>query len=194
MSVPENSVYDRRSVKPTDDTRSNSDKETNYTYKNVKDSMQFTVDTTAPDISNIANLDQEIIDAQEVNVKYSLVDIGGLSSVEVYVDGETVDSITDFSKNRNDYSGEFAIKEKNEAQTVRIKVTDLAGNVTDTKSEEFSSGDKYVFFDTVTVSTNFFVRWFANKPLFFGSIAGAVVVLGGAGTIIGLRMRKKKKS
>lgn len=194
MSVPENSVYDRRSVKPTDDTKSNSDKETNYTYKNVKDSMQFTVDTTAPDISNIANLDQEIIDAQEVNVKYSLVDIGGLSSVEVYVDGETVDSITDFSKNRNDYSGEFAIKEKNEAQTVRIKVTDLAGNVTDTKSEEFSSGDKYVFFDTVTVSTNFFVRWFANKPLFFGSIAGAVVVLGGAGTIIGLRMRKKKKS
>lgn len=194
MSVPENSVYDRRSVKPTDDTKSNSDKETNYTYKNVKDSMQFTVDTTAPDISNIANLDQEIIDAQEVNVKYSLVDIGGLNSVEVFVDGETVDSLTDFSNNRNDYSGEFAIKEKNEAQTVRIKVTDLAGNVTDTKSEEFSSGDKYVFFDTVTVSTNFFVRWFANKPLFFGSIAGAVVVLGGAGTIIGLRMRKKKKS
>lgn len=194
MSVPENSVYDRKSDNLTDNTKSNPDKETNYTYKNVKDSMQFTVDTTAPDISNIANLDQEIIDAQEVNVKYSLVDIGGLKSVEVFVDGETVDSLTDFSNNRNDYSGEFAIKEKNEAQTVRIKVTDLAGNVTDTKSEEFSSGDKYVFFDTVTVSTNFFVRWFANKPLFFGSIAGAVVVLGGAGTIIGLRMRKKKKS
>ena len=194
ISVPDNSVYDRESDNPTDKKKSNPDKPTTYTFKNVKDSMQFTVDTTAPDISNIANLDQQIIDAQEVDVKYSLVDIGGLSSVEVYVDGETVDSITDFSKNRNDYSGEFTINEKNEAQTVRIKVTDLAGNVTDTKSEEFSSGDKYVFFDTVTVSTNFFVRWFANKPLFFGSIAGAVVVLGGAGAIIGLRIRKKKKS
>ena len=75
--------------------------------------MQFTVDTTAPEISNIANLDQEIIDAQEINVKYSLVDIGGLSSVEVYVDDETVDSINDFSKNRNDYSGEFTINSSN---------------------------------------------------------------------------------
>ena len=138
-------MYDRESDNPSDKKKSNPDKPTTYTYKNVKDSMQFTVDTTAPDISNIANLDQQIIDAQEVDVKYSLVDIGGLSSVEVYVDGETVDSITDFSKNRNDYSGEFTINEKNEAQTVRIKVTDLAGNVTDTKSEEFSSGDKYVF-------------------------------------------------
>lgn len=162
--------------------------------KSVLDTMQFTVDTTAPEISNIANLDQEIIDAQEINVKYSLVDIGGLSSVEVYVDDETVDSINDFSKNRNDYSGEFTIKEKNEAQTVRIKVTDLAGNVTDTKSESFSPGEKYVFFDTVTVSTNFFVRWFANKPLFFGSIGGAVLILGGVGTIIGLKVRKKKKA
>ena len=99
-----------------------------------------------------------------------------------------------FSKNRNDYSGEFTIKEKNEAQTVRIKVTDLAGNVTDTKSESFSPGEKYVFFDTVTVSTNFFVRWFANKPLFFGSIGGAVLILGGVGTIIGLKVRKKKKA
>lgn len=162
--------------------------------KSVLDTMQFTVDTTAPEISNIANLDQEIIDAQEINVKYSLVDIGGLSSVEVFVDDETVDSINDFSNNRNDYSGEFTIKEKNEAQTVRIKVTDLAGNVTDTKSESFSSGEKYVFFDTVTVSTNFFVRWFANKPLFFGSIGGAVVILGGVGTIISLKVRKKKKA
>lgn len=162
--------------------------------KSVLDTMQFTVDTTAPDISNIANLDQEIIDAQEINVKYSLVDIGGLSSVEVFVDGETVDSINDFTKNRNNYSGEFTIKEKNEAQTVRIKVTDLAGNVTDTKSESFSPGEKYVFFDTVTVSTNFFVRWFANKPLFFGSIGGAVVILGGLGTIVGLKVRKKEKA
>lgn len=162
--------------------------------KAVLDTMQFVVDTTAPEIRNIANLDQEIIDAQEINVKYSLVDIGGLSSVEVFIDDQSVDNISDFSKNPNDYSGEFIIKEKNEAQNVRIKVTDLAGNVTDTKSETFSPGEKFVFFDTVTVSTNFFVRWFANKPLFFGSIGGAVAVLAGAGVLVGLRVRKKKKA
>lgn len=173
ISVPENSI----------DANGNA----------VLDTMQFTVDTTAPEIRNIVNLDQEIINAQEINVKYSLVDIGGLNTVEIFVDDKNVDSISDFSESINEYSGEFTIKEKNEAQTVRIKVTDLAGNVTDTRSESFSSGDKYVFFDTVTVSTNVFVRWFANKPLFFGSIGGAVAVICAISVFFTLRLRKKEK-
>lgn len=161
--------------------------------KAVLDTMQFVVDTTAPEIRNIANLDQEIIDAQEINVKYSLVDIGGLSSVEVFIDDQSVDNISDFSKNPNDYSGEFIIKEKNEAQNVRIKVTDLAGNVTDTKSETFSPGEKFVFFDTVTVSTNFFVRWFANKPLFIISVGCVVMLIVAVSIFFIMKHRKKEK-
>lgn len=160
----------------------------------VLDSMKFTVDTTNPEILNIANLDKKIINAQQVNVKYSLVDIGGLSSVEVYVNEVPVDVITDFSSNLNDYSGEFVIDEKNEEQSVRLVVKDIAGNITDTMSDSFDPGEKFVFFDRVTISTNFFVRWFANKPLFFGTIAGAVVVLAGAGVLIGLKVKKKKKA
>ena len=174
ISVPDNSI----------DAKGNS----------VLDTMQFVVDTTAPEIRNIANLDQAIIDAQEIDVKYSLVDIGGLNTVEVFVDEESVDKVSDFSENPNDYSGNFTIKEKNSEQKVRIRVTDLAGNVTDTNSESFSPGEKFVFFDTVTVSTNFFVRWFANKPLFFGSIAGVIAVLAVVCVLIVLKTRKKKKS
>ncbi len=162
--------------------------------KSVLDTMQFVVDTTAPEIRNIANLDKAIIDAQEVDVKYSLVDIGGLNTVEVFVDEESVDKVSDFSENPNDYSGDFTIKEKNSEQKVRIRVTDLAGNVTDTNSESFSPGEKFVFFDTVTVSTNFFVRWFANKPLFFGSIGCVIAVIAGVCVLIVLKTRKKKKS
>ena len=47
--------------------------------------------------------------------------------------------------------------------------------------------------DEVTVSTNIFVRWFANKPLFFGTIGGGVAVIGGgAGATVFFRKRKIK--
>ena len=43
----------------------------------------------------------------------------------------------------------------------------------------------------VTVSTNLFVRWFANKPLFYGGIGGGVAVLGGLGALAALKKKKR---
>lgn len=50
----------------------------------------------------------------------------------------------------------------------------------------------------ILVTTNTFIRWYNNKPLFAGSIAGAAVVTGGGvGAAIALRsgrikIRRKK--
>lgn len=107
-------------------------------------------------------------------------------------DKET-DNITDFSADANNYDGTFVLKESSNAQNVRFVVTDKAGNVTDTNSDGFTSS--YVFNNAVTVSTNIFVRWFANKALFYGSIVGTVVVIGGgAGVIVFFKKRKLKAS
>lgn len=158
----------------------------------ILDNMNFTVDTTAPEIRNIINLDKAIVNAEKLNVKYTIVDVGGLKSVEVIVNGEKVDTITEFGESSFNYTGAFTINENSDAQTVQIVVTDLAGNVTDTASETFSSGDLYVFNDSITVSTNLFVRWYANKLIFWGSIAG-FVVLAGIIAIVIVTKRKKKE-
>lgn len=144
----------------------------------VLHTMDFTVDTTKPEIRNIVNLDKSIVNAQTLNVDYTIVDVGGLKSIEVIVNGRTIDTITEFGDSAFNYLGSFTLNESYDAQTVQIKVTDIAGNVTDTSSDDFSTNDLYVFNNTITISTNFFVRWYANKPLFWGSICGVVVLAG----------------
>lgn len=153
--------------------------------------MDFTVDTTKPEIRNIVNLDKPIVNAQTLDVDYTVVDVGGLQSIEVIVNGSTIDTITEFGDSAFNYSGSFTLNESSDAQTVQLKVTDIAGNVTDTASDDFSTNDLYIFNDTITVSTNFFVRWYANQPLFWGSIGGVVVLAGLIWFLVAFKRRKK---
>lgn len=154
--------------------------------------MDFTVDTTKPEIRNIVNLDKPIVNAQTLDVDYTIVDVGGLKSIEVIVNGSVIDTITEFGDSAFNYSGSFTLNESSDAQTVQLKVTDIAGNVTDTASDDFSTNDLYVFNDTITVSTNFFVRWYANKLLFWGSIGGVVVLTGLIWFLIAFKRKKKE--
>lgn len=161
--------------------------------KDIIDTMQFTVDSVAPEIRNIVNLDKAIVNAQSLDVKYSIVDVGGLKSVEVVLNGKTVDTVTEFGDSKFNYSGQFTIEESSSAQTVEIRATDLAGNVTDTASKDFSTNGLYEFNDSITVSTNAFVRWYANKALFWGTIGGIVVVIGGIWFFIATKRKKNEE-
>ena len=169
----------------------------------VLDVMKFTVDDTAPEIRNVINLDKEIADRDQIidgklTVTYTIIDVGGLKTIEIIVNGSTLDTISEF-EDASSYTGTFDLNESSDKQTVQIKVTDLAGNVTDTANDAFknahkTSDDPYVFNDTITVSTNFFVRWYANTPLFWGSIGGVVLVAGGSGAAIAAKRKKKAKA
>lgn len=175
----------------------------------ILDTMTFTVDSVAPEIRNIVNLDKAIADVDKIvdgklTVKYTVVDVGGLKSIEIIVNGQTVQTLNeeDIADNAYNFSGSFDIAEQDgtTAQKIRIVVTDLAGNVTDTDSDDFlkahsedNENSTYVFFNEVTVSRNFFVRWYANKALFWGSIGGVVVLAGAICVLVAAKKKKKEE-
>lgn len=175
----------------------------------ILDTMTFTVDSVAPEIRNIVNLDKAIADVDKIvdgklTVKYTVVDVGGLKSIEIIVNGQTVQALNeeDIADNAYNFSGSFDIAEQDgtTAQKIRIVVTDLAGNVTDTDSDDFlkahsedNENSTYVFFNEVTVSRNFFVRWYANKALFWGSIGGVVVLAGAICVLVAAKKKKKEE-
>lgn len=168
--------------------RNNSSENTFYEDQAIR----FWLDATPPEITSITGLEKPIVNAQEVTADYTVYDTMGLNSVEVYVDGKLVDTKEDFAEDANNYTGSFTLQENSSAQNVRLRVTDLAGNETDTESESFASA--YAFSSSITVSTNIFVRWFANKPLFWGTIGGTsavVVTAAGMGYLV-IRKRKWK--
>ena len=160
------------------------------TSDNSDGDILFYVDSTAPQLTSVSGLEERIVNATELEVSYTVYDTIGLASVQVKVDGEIVDTATDFDDASN-YSGKFTIYEKNSEQHVSFVLTDKAGNVTESDAAGFEV--PYTLEKDVTVSTNLFVRWFANKPLFFGGIGGGVAILGGLGALIGLKKKKKVK-
>ena len=169
----------------SEDATGNTPENSNYDDK----AMTFRVDSTRAEIPSIVGLEKAIINAQEITVKYTVFDTIGIKSIIVYVDDVAVAEIVDFTADPNNYSGSFKLAESRYAQSVRIVVEDMAGNITDTAAESFAPA--YEFNGSVTVSTNIFVRWYANKGLFWGSIGGVVVIA--AALWIFLANKKKKE-
>lgn len=104
-----------------------------------------------------------------VEVKDNLV----LEGVKIYLNGTEIK----YANEGETYT--FDIPEKNEKQNVKIVAVDAAGNEHTLSVENF------------LVSTNLFVRWFNNTPLFIGSIVGVILL---CAVIIFLVIYKRRKS
>lgn len=153
----------------------------------------FWVDDTPAEIAGIQGLEDAIINAENHTVKFTVRDNIGLKSVTVYCDGKETAKFGEKDFTAGDLvDAQFTISEASSAQHIRIVAEDLSGNILDTDGTIEGSANTTVSFERdVTVSTNFFVRWFANKPLFFGSIA--VIVAAGVGIYFIVAKKHKKE-
>lgn len=169
-------------------------------------SVLFRLDHTAPTIKSVSGLDKKIVNADEQKVSYEVFDAIGIDSIDVYYydgNGTRVDHIRSTDKGSTDvteilsdltnYTGSFTIGSSTTSEPVRIVIKDLAGNVTDTDSKDFDI-DSIDFNRAITVSTNFFVRWFANKIVFGCSVAAIIAVGGGLAFFIAIRKRRKDEA
>lgn len=141
--------------------------------ENKKAEISFGIDKTAPVIVpiDIESGKQYPVDKKTatVTIKDNLV----LEGAEIYVDNKKVDHEAD---------GEnftFEIQNSNSKQNVRIIAVDAAGNELTTNV------------DDILVSTNVFVRWYNNTPLFMGSIGGVGGLGIAAAAVYVLRSRQK---
>ena len=149
--------------------------EAGNTRTNSDHPIEFYIDATAPMLDSVIGLEEAIVNADKQTVQYTISDAIALENLKIYINGELFDNINAFER-LTAHSGTFSIG-TGMKQKVRIVAEDKAGNVLDTSEESFTPG--YAFHDEITVSTDFLIRWYANTPLFWGTIAGSVAVVVG---------------
>ena len=149
--------------------------------------ISFCVDNTPPEIVNIDGLSQKIINTQEQEIRFQAFDSRALEEIRIYLDDILIEKISDF-EDPNFYEGRLVIGEDPAERHIRFLVKDKAGNLTDTDADDFRPA--YDFNPRVTISSDFFVRWFADKEIFFGSMAA----IGGTAALIILGIKKLRKS
>ena len=149
--------------------------------------VRFAIDNTKSELVTITGLDKNSYNANEIDIKYQVFDAVGIKEVRVYVNGDEVQRVNEFDDAVN-YYGVVTIGEGMD-QYIRFEIEDMAGNVTDSDNEDdINAGKVAKFSKTVTVSTNFFIRWYSDRVVFYSSIACILGVM----VLIVLVVRRKR--
>ena len=150
-----------------------------------KKDIQFSVDSTAP-VLVVSGLDEDRYKAESIEAFFTFEDNLGVERVVITVErpGEKAKNIEYVLENREDLNAlsdrvTETLESADRAQTVTVKVVDLAGN----ESELFSK--------SVTVSSSWWVIFLSNTPLVI-TVCAAIVLVIAAAIIIPVVLKKKK--
>lgn len=155
--------------------------------------IRFGVDSTMP-IINIENLESNTTYALEnLTVRMSVEDNLKLVKVIVELDGKEFkvwsgDELEEIIKNGGNFSFDIP-GDSTGSHNLVVYAIDAAGNGAKVSGAQLPDnaeeiGDFYV-------TTNLWVRYYTNTPLFIGSLAGVIIL---AGLIVFLVVYKKKKN
>lgn len=155
--------------------------------------INFGVDSTLP-IINIENLESKTTYALDnMTVKMSVKDNLKLTKVIVELDGKEYKSwsgeeLEAIIQNGGNFTFDIS-GDSTDAHNLVVYAIDAAGNGEKISDTELPANAEKV--EDFYVTTNLWVRYYTNKPLFFGSIAGVIVL---AGLIVFLVVYRKKKN
>ena len=184
----ENGTYTVQiSAKDSADDSMYGDKASMITNKDADNGkvISFTVDDIAPEIAISGVKDGENYDnATDIKLDYS--DANKIDSITVQRVSDTGDIIDSYEVSNEDIetAGEkigritYTAQEYNDWQTVKFAVTDIAGNTANADVR-------------ILVTSNGWIKFVNNKPLFIGSIVGLVVLLGVIAFVIIYNKKKK---
>lgn len=146
----------------------------------------FGVDKTNPNLIFTNLEDETTYPVENMEVVMDISDNLKLESVVAYLDDEecrswSSEEILQMTQEQTDFS--FGIPgDSIRAHSVRVVSTDAAGNAAVSQVQNFY------------VTTNRWVQFYNNKPLFFGAIAGVVAMLGGAVAVVILVSRRRQNA
>ena len=181
--------------------------------------ISFVIDTASPEIVSITGLEKPTQNAKVWPVKFHVMDTYGINSVQIrlhgpdsavyreYItqaqldaqDGKLKDNQVLMKDGELDIEDEIELKESNEPYHVVITVIDKAGNETVAYDGEINASTaeapfepSYDFLGSVTVSTNFFVRYIHNTAALVGTGVGAAAAAAALWLIISRKKKKKE--
>ena len=177
----ENSNFDHDGVYSLNVITYDKANNSNVNTKTEAGTISFTLDRTNPVISANIKDDQSVKDTQ-FWVEFEITETN-LNAETVAVkltdnEGKTVETeVEDLGNNKYRF-----LVDSGYNYTIEITAKDLAGNESELyKVEHF------------TVSTNILVLWYANTPLFWGSIGGTLLLAGAVILLVFLKKRKKNE-
>ena len=133
----------------------------------------FGVDKTLPVVVVSGLESNEQYNENEKSVTVQIKDNLVLESVVILLNGEKVDYTVD----GENYT--FVIPESKDIQDVQIIATDASGR------------EQIISLDRITVTTDYFILWYRNVPLFVSTLIGIAGLI--VGTYFFLLAKKKKK-
>lgn len=170
----------------TQDKAKNNMNNTSVKKANKNLPIEFAVDKTAPTVVVSGVEDDAQYRSAEKTMTVDAKDNLALTKVAISIDGtETVYEGEELQKDNGVI--EAAIASANRWQSIEITAEDAAGNVLG-QSEQKLEGEPVVL--RILVTPNIVIQYYMNKPLFYGSIAAVVVMLG---LIVFLVWRKKQQ-
>lgn len=145
------------------------DRAENTSTNRVKQkTIEFVVDRTAPTIA-VSNLEsggryKENAHLFTLSVKDNTV----LAYLELYMDGKLVRTYTADELEIDNGMLTIEVEGSNNVQSIRLIAYDAAGNATEPLE-----------YNNVLVTASTWVQFYMNRPLFFGSIALAIILIAG---------------